>query len=150
MPSPIAGFPDQTLQLLQAERLAIAIHEPRGIADDRSNLLLMRGQIGPRRWRLAPRHIGDPVGAQALDDARELRPAEVLADEGFEGPPCEGEKRLRHERERRRRPLDVENDRVEAARAEVERHTDAGGAIGRIYAGPKHTGWNSRSVPLCV
>ena len=94
--------------------------------------------------------IRRPVGAQALNDGGELGPIDMLANEGLEGTPCEGKQRLVHERERRRGPLDVEDDRVEAARAEVERHTDAGGAVGRIYAGPKHTGWKSRSAPLWV
>lgn len=74
----------------------------------------------------------------------------MRANERLEGTSRERKQRLVHERERRRGPFDVEEDRIEAARSQAERHKDAAGTVGRMYAGPKHTGWKSRSVPLWV
>jgi hypothetical protein len=54
-----------------------------------------------------------------------------------------------HERNRRRRALDVEEDTADAARTEADRHTPGGDGVGK-YAGPKQTGWKFLSAPLIV
>src|SRR5262249_7956246 len=114
----VAVFPEDALQQLEAGRLAVAVHQPVRV---RSAVAEGR-QIGSGSLLLL---ILLPEPLQRLREARLSRGAG-----GVETPPGVREEDVEDERQRRRGPFDVRQDRPHAQRP------GAG-----MYAGPKQSGW---------
>ncbi len=64
--------------------------------------------------------------------------------------PREREQHVMNERDRRGGAFDVEQDRGQAPAGQIDGHMPAPRPAAGKYIGPKQTGWNPLSTPLCV
>ena len=145
----VSASPDLALERLERSCLPIAIHQPRRVPDDAGDSLLAIA-ILPVRRRLTPRDIFDPLLAQAAKRLPQSGLVEMLADMRRERPARKREQDVVDELDPGGRALDVEDDLLDAAAGQLERHAPATGWVPGKYAGPKHTGWKPASTPLPV
>ena len=145
----VALLPDLTLKHLQSRRLSVTIHQPLDVGRDRDRSGLGL-EIGRSRRLLAPGHISRPLLAQTTDRLPQRAGVQGIPQVLAKVRARERKQDIVDERDRRRRTLDVQHDRLDAALAEPDAHRAAARTAGGTYIGPKHSGWNPRSTPLLV
>ncbi len=88
--------------------------------------------------------------AKARPAAPEVTRINLALQELWHVGPHEGKENLRHERDRSRRSLDVEQDAPDRERRWPEDHGNPCGPRGGRKDGPKHSGSKFCSIPLSV